>query len=106
MINGVVSCDDAFSVFSPASHKNEKVSLPILFAGNFFTAIGQFVIGESPNQTTNNSGGDKSGNVNVWIKFSQDAFKIVCCGAIGGLIGFLIYQALKIVRKKISKFLY
>lgn len=76
----------------PLFHIGQKVSLTIPFTRYLFAEGGQLVSSKSPNQSANNSGGNQSANINVWIKFFQDAIKVFCCGASGGVISAAIIQ--------------
>jgi hypothetical protein len=62
-------------------------------AGRLVSGFGEKVSGDGGHQAADNASGNKSGNVHKWVYVAiHEAFKIVLCGAIGGLIAAAIWH--------------
>lgn len=88
---GAAAISRPLKITAPSFHKNQEISLTCCSAGCLISADGEIVSGNRGNQASNNTSGDESGNVNVWVCLAQYMVKIIVCGAIGGLIAASIY---------------
>ena len=62
-------------------------------SGTAFPTTSEFVSGKRGNQSADNASSNKPSNVHDWIYFfAHDIFKIVLCGAIGGIVATCIVE--------------